>query len=95
MSPSTDPLSPPKTQENGRSHMVLPGLLLITASSCLYLGTNLWSTRNEVKLLRQELRSTQAVLKSAQLRVEADQVIIHRQLEMLRAAQEPAPKSAP
>lgn len=92
---SSSPASSSHDKPASRLSLSLVGLLIITLSASLYLGVHWWSARTEAKLLRQELRSTQASLKAAQLRVEADQVIISRQLEMLRSAQEPAPKSSP
>jgi hypothetical protein len=92
---SPNQADPSATQEAPRSHLILPGLLLIALSAGLYLGVHWWFARTELQLLRQELRTTQAALRSAQLRVEADKVIIKHQLEMLRSAQEPASKSSP
>jgi len=92
---SSSASSSSQDNQTSRLSLSLVGLLIIALSASLYLGVHWWSARTEVKLLRQELRTTQASLKAAQLRVEADQVIISRQLEMLRSAQETAPKSSP
>lgn len=97
---STSPVNPgqstsPAEERGLKSHLILPGLLLMSLCAAGYLGVNLWFARKDTVLLRQELRTTQASLKEAQLRLEANQVIIRRQMEMLRQAQQGQETSKP
>ena len=76
--------------------LVLPGLLIIAVSLGGYCALQWTHNRREISNLRQDLRSTQLELKDARFQIEAKELIIRRQMEMIRKAeQQNAPASIP
>ncbi len=76
--------------------LVLPGLLLITLSIGGYCALKWYENRKDLKQVRQELKAMDIELKSARLQLEAKEMIIRRQMEMIRKAEAPAtPQPSP
>jgi hypothetical protein len=84
--------------ELSRTRITHPGALLVCAvclGFSIVCGLGWLNARREVELLRVELQFASSEARDIRQQLEAERLIGHRQIEMLREHQNPAPKTSP